>query len=486
MAQLFSRRRLLTLCGTVLPFTALSRFAAALPLAEVSDAKAQRQHFPAGFLWGSAAAAYQVEGAVKEDGRGPSIWDTFSHTPGKTHNGDTGDVADDSYHRYKEDVQLMKALGLTSYRFSVSWSRVFPEGTGQLNPKGLDFYNRLIEELLQPASQPFCTLYHWDLPQALQDKGGWQSRDTAKAFADYAGFVAGKLSDRVRYFMTMNEISSFIDGYKELTHAPGLQLDDAQMAQLTHNAVLGHGMAVQAIRSVAQAGTQIGLAEHVISVVPVVETKDHIEAAADAMREENADIMTVIQEGKYTERYLSRLGAAAPKFTAEDLSIISSKLDFVGLNVYDPTWIRASNSPAGYEVVPFPASYPHMASTWLNIGPEVLYWTPKLAADVWKLRDIYITENGASSADTLTAEGMVLDTDRVMFLRNYLTQLQRAVCEGVPVRGYFLWSLLDNFEWNDGYGKRFGIHYVDFRTQERTPKLSAEFYRTVIERNSVA
>ncbi len=443
--------------------------------------------FPRGFLWGSATASYQVEGAAKEDGRGPSIWDTFSHLRGNTKNGDTGDVADDHYHLYKTDIALMKDLGLKTYRFSTSWSRVFPNGTGTPNPKGLDFYNRLVDGLLAAGIQPYCTLFHWDLPQALQDQGGWQSRDTAHAYANYAGYVAQHLSDRVQHFMTLNEMRSFVDlGYGNGMHAPGLRLSRADLNQVRHHAVLAHGLGVQAIRANARPGTKVGLAENITCTVPVIETPEHVRAAHIAMREENAGYLTVIMEGKYTDLYLARQGADAPKFTPEDLKAIGSPIDFVGINCYTPEYVRASSAPAGYAMVPAPESFPHMLSPWLRTGPEALYWAPKIAASVWNIKEIYITENGASSSDTLTPDGAVYDTDRVMYLRNYLTQLHRAVSEGVPVRGYFLWSLLDNFEWADGYAYRFGIHYVDFATQKRTPKLSAHFYRQVIARNALA
>jgi beta-glucosidase len=445
------------------------------------------RRFPQGFLWGSATASYQVEGAVNEDGRGPSIWDTFSHTPGKVKNGDTGDVADDHYHRYKEDVQLMKALGLKTYRFSVAWPRIFPQGTGTPNPKGLDFYNRVVDELLSNGIQPYCTLFHWDLPQALEDKGGWQSRDTSEAFANYAGYVAERLSDRVKHFMTLNEMSSFVDlGYGNGVHAPGLKLPPAGLNQVRHHAVLAHGLAVQAIRAHAKPGTKVGLAENATACVPVIETPEHIAAAAKAYREVNAGYLTAVMEGRYTDAYLRRAGADAPKFTPADMKAIGSPLDFVGLNIYTPAYVRADDSPAGFAMVPPPASFPHMMSPWLHVGPEALYWSPKLASQLWNIKEIYITENGASSTDVLTPDGHVYDTDRVMYFRNYLTQLHRAVSEGVPVRGYFCWSLMDNYEWADGYQYRFGIHYVDFATQKRTPKLSAHFYKEVITRNGLA
>jgi beta-glucosidase len=483
----FSRRTFARLFGSAALAPAALTNLATSASGQSAQSATIAQSFPKGFLWGSATASYQVEGAVNEDGRGPSIWDTFSHTLGKTNNGDTGDVADDHYHRYKEDIALMKALGLKTYRFSVAWPRVFPQGTGTPNPKGLDFYNRLVDELLANNIQPYCTLFHWDLPQALEDKGGWQSRDTSEAFATYAGYVAQHLSDRVHHFMTLNEMRSFVDiGYKDGRHAPGLKLPPAGVNQVRHHAVLAHGLGVQAIRAHAKPGTKVGLAENATACVPVIETSEHIAAAKKAMREANAGYLTVIMEGRYTDAYLAHAAADAPKFTDADMKVIGSPIDFVGLNVYTPSYVRADDSARGFAMVPAPTSYPHMMSNWLHVGPEALYWGPKLAAELWNIKEIYITENGASSADVLTPDGHVYDTDRVMYLRNYLTQLHRAVSEGVPVRGYFLWSLLDNYEWADGYAYRFGIHYVDFKTQKRTPKLSAHFYREVIARNGLA
>jgi beta-glucosidase len=443
--------------------------------------------FPNGFLWGCATAAYQIEGGAREGGRGPSIWDTFSHIPGKIHNDDTGDVADDDYHRYKEDVQLLKNLGVKCYRFSVSWPRIFPEGSGKPNEEGVDFYSRLVDELLANGIQPFCTLFHWDLPQALQDRfGGWQSRQTAEAFGEYAGYVAGRLSDRVHHFFTMNEFSSFIDlGYRDGRFAPGLKLAAAELNQTRHNAVLGHGLAVAAIRAKGKPGTKVGVAENFSIAVPVIEIEPHVKASVQATRVMNAPYLTVIMEGKYPEEYLREQGAAAPKATAEDLKIIGSPLDFVGANVYAPIYVRAAENAPGFAVVRHPSSYPHMASPWLFVGPEALYWAPRHLAQTWNAKEIYITENGCSSADVLTPDGHVYDTDRVMYLRNYLISLHRAVAENIPVRGYFLWSLMDNFEWADGYGLRFGLYYVDYETQKRVPKLSADFYREVIAHNAI-
>ena len=452
----------------------------ATPPPSVEDPKTDRM-FPREFLWGSATASYQVEGAASEDGRGTTIWDTFSHTAGKTHNGDTGDVATDSYHRYPEDIALMKDLGLKTCRFSIAWSRIFPTGTGQPNAKGVDYYRKFCEALLAAGIQPYCTLYHWDLPQPLEDRGGWQNRDTAVAFADYAGYVASKLGDVIGNYMTMNEISTFIElGYGNGQHAPGLTLSKAKLAQARHHAVLGHGLAVQAIRAHSKAGTKVGSAENLSAVTPIYNAPEHVAAAKIAIAEENAGYLNVMRTGKYTERYLRLLGADAPKFTDEEMRAIGSPLDFQGINIYQPQFVRASGNSDGYERVPNPSSYPHMFSPWLTIGPEALYWVPRLACEKWGIREMYITENGCSSDDKVAADGHIYDSDRVMYLKNYLTNLQRAVSEGVPVKGYFCWSLLDNYEWADGYEKRFGITYVDFQTQKRTPKMSSSFYKNLI------
>jgi beta-glucosidase len=441
-------------------------------------------HYPKGFIWGCATAAYQIEGGAKEDGRGPSLWDIFSHTPGKTHEGETGDVADDSYHLYKEDVKLLKALGVGAYRMSMSWSRVFPSGTGAVNAKGLDYYSRVIDELLANNITPYITLFHWDTPAALP--GGWQSRDTSKAFGDYAAYVTKHLGDRCKHWMTTNEFICFTDlGYKIAQFAPGMKLADGPVNQIRHHAILAHGLGVQAIRANAPAGTQVGLAENTTVFVPVMETKAHIEAAQKATREDNAGFLTALMEGRYTDAYLEHAGANAPKVEPGDMKIISSPLDFVGLNVYTPNYVRADDSKQGYAVVPYPASAPKMASPWIVLGPECTYWTVRNVSELWKPKGIFITENGCSSDDVVTAAGRIDDVDRVMYLRNHLTHLQRAAAEGYPVKGYFLWSLLDNFEWADGYSKRFGIHYVDFKTQKRTPKLSAEWYKETIAKNAV-
>ncbi|WP_314374949.1 GH1 family beta-glucosidase [Sphingomonas paucimobilis] len=443
------------------------------------------QSFPRDFLWGTATAAYQIEGAVNEDGRGQTNWDVFSHTPGKVANGDTGDVACDSYHRYREDIGLMRNLGIKAYRMSIAWARIFPEGRGKPNPKGIDYYNRVIDALLEAGIQPNVTMFHWDLPQALP--GGWQNRDTAKAFADYAGFMAGKLSDRVHRFMTVNELRCFTDlGHMVGIHAPGLKLAPAQVNQVRHHGVLAHGLGVQAIRANAKAGTEVGIADNANIYVPAIETPEHIEAAKKAFRDDNAMFLTAVMEGRYIDSYLASAGANAPKVQAGDMATIGSPLDFVALNIYTPTFVKADASdPRGYTPLPHLPQSPRMASPWLYVGPEAAYWGVRAVSELWKPKAIYISENGTSADDTLNKSGLVDDSDRIMYLRNYLGQFRRAAAEGYPLKGYFLWSLMDNFEWADGYGKRFGIHHVDFATQKRTPKLSALWYKELIRRNAL-
>jgi beta-glucosidase len=444
--------------------------------------------FPQGFVWGTATSAYQIEGAVDEDGRGRSIWDVFSHTPGKIEDGTTADRANDHYHLYKEDVRLIRELGVKAYRFSIAWPRVFPEGNGAPNPRGLDFYNRLLDELLANGIEPWLTLYHWDLPQSLQDKyGGWRSTETCKAFADYAGYVAERLTDRVKQIFTLNESGRFVYfGYGSGIDAPGLALSQAEVNQVRHNSALGHGLAVQAIRARGRAGTRVGPAENIAACLPAIDTSENVRAAEIALREMNASFLNVILEGKYTDAFLKYAGAVAPKFTEEELRIISTPIDFVGLNIYAPEqYVIAADGAPGFSVLPMPSSFPHMNSDWLRIGPETMYWVPRLAARIWNIDAIYISENGTSAADSPAPDGKIYDTDRIMYLRNYLAQLQRATSEGVPVRGYFLWSLMDNFEWVYGLNKRFGLYHVDFETQRRTPKLSASFYRNVVTRNAV-
>jgi beta-glucosidase len=482
----FSRRHFAKLAGSL----ALGISANSAEFSRAAD-REHRSHpssFPSGFLWGTATSAYQIEGAVNQDERGASIWDSYAHTSGTIQDRSNADHTNDHYHLYKDDVQLMKALGAKAYRFSIAWPRVFPEGAGSPNPKGLDFYNRLLDELLANGIEPFATMYHWDLPQALQDRhGGWMARDTPKAFADYAGYVAARLSDRVKHIFTINECSRLVHmGYGIGADAPGLKLPQQQLNQVRHHVALGHGLAVQAIRAHARAGTKVGPAENLVICVPAIETPANIRAAEIATREVNAGYLTVMMEGKYTDAYLADAGKDAPHYAAEDLRIISSPIDFAGLNVYTPHhYVVAADNDRGFTLVPLPATFPHMEASWLKLGPEAMYWAPRHVAKIWGVQSIYITENGTSAADQPAADGKFYDVDRIMYLRNYLTHLQRATSEGVPVNGYFLWSLMDNFEWSDGFEKRFGLYHVDFKTQRRTARLSASFYREMIARNAL-
>jgi len=483
----FPRRHLAKLVG-------FSAFGMTAMTAKSEDNKAAAHDrrsgagFPSGFVWGTATSAYQIEGAVDEDGRGRSIWDTFTRTAGKIADNSNADHAADHYHRYKDDVRLVRDVGASAYRFSIAWPRVFPEGDGTPNPKGLDFYDRLLDELLAAGITPYVTLYHWDLPQSLQDRfGGWQSAETSRAFANYAGYVAARLGDRVKHFFTLNECARFVNlGYGADIDAPGLTLAGADLNQVRHNAALGHGLAVQAIREKGRAGVKVGPAENIAACLPAFDTPENVHAAEIAMRELNAGYINLILQGQYTDEYLARAGKDAPKYSASELEIISSSIDFVGLNIYAPEYyVVAAERAPGFTVLPIPESFPHMNSKWLRVGPETAYWVPRLAAKIWNLDTIYISENGTSGIDQIAPDGNVYDLDRIMYLRNYLAQLQRATAEGVPVRGYFLWSLIDNFEWSFGFEKRFGLYRVDFKTQLRTPKLSASFYRNVIARNAV-
>ena len=441
-----------------------------------------------GFLWGTATSSYQIEGAVNEDGRGPSIWDRFTHTPGTIADRSNGDTATDHYHRYKEDVQLMKALGARAYRFSIAWPRVFPQGAGTPNPKGLDFYNRLLDELLANGIEPFA--HPVSLGPAASAAGSLRRLDLArhlKGVCGLCGLRRGAFERSLKalfHHQRMLQARSPRTGNGRRRSRP--QIIKSEQNQVRHNIALGHGLAVQAIRAHGKAGTKVGPAENAVSCVPAIETPANIRAAEIATRELNAGYLTVMLEGKYTDAFLAQAGKDAPKYTAEDLRIISSPIDFVGLNVYTPDhYVVAADNERGFTLAPFPESFPHMKATWLRPGPEAIYWVPRHVAKLWNVKSIYITENGTSGSDQPAADGTVYDVDRIMYLRNYLTQLQRATSEGVPVLGYFLWSLMDNFEWLDGYEQRFGLYRVDFDTKRRTPKLSASFYRETIARNAV-
>lgn len=454
---------------------------------------------PEGFLWGLATSAYQIEGAPDADGKGASIWDSFCKVPGNIRNGESGDVAIDHYRRYRSDVALMRDLGAQAYRFSISWPRIFPDGDGPPNPAGLDFYTRLVDELLAAGIRPFATLYHWDLPQSLQDRfSGWQARETAEAFARYAGFVARHLSDRVTDFFTINEFRSFVDmGYQGLEVAvggrtvrirlaPGLALDRKGLAQVRHHALLGHGLAVQAIRAEGRRDTKVGPAENVEVPVPAIATPAHVAAARRALRQLNAPYLTAMLEGAYDADWLESEGEAAPRVAPGDMAAIGAPVDVVGLNIYRPSaYVVADDSPRGWRALRLNPSHPRMDSAWHLLDPEALHWGPRLVHEVWQPKSMFVTEHGCAAKDAPGPDGEVHDTDRLMYLRAGMAALARAIEAGASVDGCFFWSAFDNFEWTDGLQRRFGLVHVDFATQVRTPKLSARWFGASAAANAI-
>lgn len=453
--------------------------------------------FPPGFLWGVATAAYQVEGSPEADGKGPSIWDAYCRIPGKIRRGHSGDVACDHYRRFRDDVAIMRDLGVKAYRFSISWPRIVPDGDGAVNPAGLDFYSRLVDALLDAGIAPFPTLYHWDLPLALQERfGGWQGRETAHAFGRYAGIVAAALGDRVRHIFTINEFHSFVEmGHRgidmvvqgrdvRIELAPGLKLERAALATVRHHAVLGHGLAVQAIRAAAPA-MQVGPAENIAIAIPAIATPEHVAAAEAATRALNAAYLGVMLEGRYADSYLEALGADAPGMAPGDLAAISAPVDFLGLNVFRPQAYVLADGQGGWRELGLASSHPRMDSTWHLVDPEALYWAPRLADSLWGRRPIFITENGCATRDVAAPDGSIDDCDRVMYLRATMAALNRAIADGADVRGNFFWSAMDNFEWSDGYGRRFGLVHVDYDTQRRTPRLSAHWFRACAAANAL-
>ncbi|MBI4979915.1 MAG: beta-glucosidase [Spirochaetes bacterium] len=442
--------------------------------------------FPKDFVWGAATASFQVEGATEEDGRGKSTWDAFCARPGKVVNNDTGERACDHYHRIKDDVALLKNLGVNAYRFSLAWPRIMPAGEGKVNSKGLDFYNGLIDELLRANITPYVTLFHWDLPLALEEKyGGWKSKETAKRFAEFAAVVTQKYSDRVKNWMTINEIMCFtIMAYRDDRHAPGGKENAKTVNQSVHNALYGHGLAMQAIREHAKTKPRVGLVENLATVWPVWHSDEHIAAAKKAFRDMNLSRLFPVFEGGYDEAYISKLGPDAPGYTLDEMKVIGAPMDFIGYNIYSGTPVRHADNEAGYETVPVPADFPKTDMGW-PITPKTMYYTMQFTKEYFKDIPVYITENGMAAADVERDNGEVLDLGRLEYIRTHLEQLSKAVNEGMNLRGYFVWSLMDNFEWAFGYTKRFGIVRVNYATMQRTPKLSAQYYSDVIKANRV-
>ncbi len=453
--------------------------------------------FPAGFVWGAATAAYQIEGAPNADGKGPSVWDTFSHTPGKVRGGDTGDIACDSYRRYPQDADLIKSLGLGAYRFSISWPRVFPDGAGTVNQAGLDYYRALVDALGERGIAAMATLYHWDLPQALQDAGGWPSRDVALRFADYAAVVGEALGDRVARWITMNEPGVVAHhGYRAGVHAPGLT-DLAAAAATTHHLLLGHGLATQALRSVLPSFAEVGIT---LNFQPVRVSPQSAELIEEARLITDASLNGVFLEpvinGRYPGHALPELLPPADLIRPGDMETIAAPLDFLGVNYYFPAHLRAGDPHQlkRHEDPPLPGiagavQYrpDGMEETPMGwpIDPDGLYeLLMRLAKDAPGL-PLYVTENGCAAEDYLTPEGIVNDLERVRYLHLHLDAAARAARDGATLSGYFVWSLLDNFEWAYGYQKRFGIVFVDFATQRRIPKASSAFYAQVARDNAV-
>ena len=443
--------------------------------------------FPDGFVWGAAAASAQIEGASKEGGKGESVWDRFADSRGNVKNGDTPATACDHYHRYAEDAALMQSLGLGHYRLSVAWPRVVPDGDGPINPLGLDFYDRLIDALLAHGVTPWVTLFHWDLPQALEDRGGWLNRDTVAAFRCYAEAVVGRLADRVTNWFTVNEIPCFIGfGYGVGYFAPGRRVTPRELNQAYHHALLAHGHGVEAVRAHGGSGARVGLVHNHLPApqIPATETEPDILAARALYERTNGPLMGPVFLGRYPESFLNAAGADAPEVRPGDLELIARPTDYLGLNVYAGDFVRAGTDGLP-EVLPFPRGYPEGALPWLKMTPQSLYWAVRHASEVFGVRSFYVTENGATFDDDVTPSGEILDLHRREYLREHLTALHRATAEGYDVKGYFVWSFLDNFEWAEGYARRFGVVHVDYANQRRTPKLSARWYSSVIRANAV-
>jgi beta-glucosidase len=465
-----SRRRLLA--------AAVGPLALQKPL-RPSVAMAREAAFPADFVWGASTSSYQIEGAVDVDGRGKSIWDVFSHTPGRVKSGDTGDVACDHYHRWREDIALLAHGGFNAYRFSTAWPRILPAGSGAIEHRGLDFYDRLADGLIEHGVTPWLCLYHWDLPQALQDSGGWRDRDIADKFADYARIVAGRLGDRVKHWAMFNEPNIHaLFGHGVGSHAPGLT-GLANMCNAVHHQNLAHGRAVQALRA-ERSDLRLGTVISLQVVRPSSDSEDDRRATErfDAMW--NGACLDPLLKGSYPAPVAADF---APLIAADDLATMHQPIDFLGVNYYAPIYVAAA-----------PQS---LFGAWFGAVPDGMHFTAMgwpidpggLTEELIRLRDrygdvdLYVTENGACYDDVVTADGTVHDDDRIAYLRDHIAAAARALAGNVKLRGYFVWSLLDNFEWAEGYSRRFGVVRVDFSTLKRTPKSSFAYLAGVVRRS---
>jgi beta-glucosidase len=468
-----------------------------------------RLRFPDGFVWGTATAAYQIEGAVGEDGRGPSIWDTFCHQPGRIVDGTTGDVACDHYHRFRDDVALMGELGLPSYRFSVAWPRVVPAGSGPANPAGLGFYDRLVDALLERDITPLLTLYHWDLPQPLQDAGGWTNRETATRFAEYAAVVAGALGDRVPTFTTFNEpwCTAFL-GYSSGVHAPGIT-DNAASLAAAHHLNLAHGLGAAALRDTLPPGAQVSITLNLAHVLPATDSDADRRAAQHVDAVSNRVFLDPILRGRYPDDLLTDLRHVTDwSFVRPgDEAAIARPVDVLGVNYYTPTrvaaatdelraaverrWTNDPSSTTGPSAYPgtdlalaVPQEGPYTAMGWRIDPPTLTDLLVRVARDYPGI-PLVVTENGAAFGDAVSGDGVVHDGDRIDYLRAHIGAVHEAIARGADVRGYYAWSLMDNFEWAWGLSRRFGLVHVDYESLVRTPKDSFGWYRDVIARNGL-
>lgn len=444
--------------------------------------------FPSGFVWGAATASYQIEGAAHEDGRGLSVWDMFCRKEGAIYAGHTGDVACDHYHRWRDDVKLMRDMGLQAYRLSVSWSRVLPGGVGTVNEKGIEFYDSLIDALLEAGITPHVTLFHWDYPYELYCRGGWLNDQSPEWFADYAKLLAQRLGDRVKHWITLNEPQCFLNlGHRDGVQAPGLKMAWMDVLRAMHHSLLAHGRSVQMLREHCRLSPLIGWAPVGEVRYPAVEDATNIGAArqrtyaADARSLWNNTLFSdPVCSGNYPEDALRAWGRDFPKFTAREMDLIHQKIDFYGINIYRGQKVRQDSAGQISNVEPEPGNAIN-AYQW-NIDPAALYWGPRFIYERYGL-PIYITENGFSGLDWVAADGAVHDPQRIDFTLRYLRELARAIEDGIDIRGYFHWSFMDNFEWAEGYRQRFGLVHVDYTTQKRTPKDSAKWYASVIRSN---
>jgi len=441
----------------------------------------QLLRFPQGFVWGTATAAYQVEGGYED--RGECIWDEFCRWPGKVHEGDSGEIAADHYHRYQEDVALMADLGLTGYRFSISWPRVLPEGSGQVSQSGLDFYDRLVDELLKAGVEPFVTLYHWDLPSALQRLGGWAAHDTVHRFIDYAAVVAIRLGDRVHNWITQNEpwVAAFV-GHLMGTHAPGWE-DLGLALQVSHHLLLSHGLAVPVLREQGDEATRVGITLNFNPAYPASDKPEDIAAARRFDGFVNRWFTDPVFTGHYPKDMWDTYGHLVPRIAPGEMEIISRPIDFLGVNYYSRA-VVAHREGERLNMVRLHPEGEYTAMDWEVYPQGLTDLLVRLAQDYYP-PTMYVTENGCAYEDLLTPDNKIHDEKRVSYLRQHIAAAQRAIEQGVPLKGYFLWSLIDNFEWAYGYTRRFGIVYVDYATQRRVPKDSTGYYASVIAENAV-